>query len=83
MTRTENDAGLAVEVQRLSTLTSERDFYLPWTEFAELLAHVMRRDGRCRLSLNRRQAGSMGLMHRFEWRGMRFTTVSAEPKAVV
>ena len=67
------------DAERRSRLLGTREFYVSGEEMLRLLRSVFGLVPGAVLSLNRPQAGGGKLVHRVEWRGLVFTSVSRKP----
>jgi hypothetical protein len=67
------------DAERRNRLLGTREFYLSGTEMLCLLRSTFGLAPGAVFSLNRPQAGGGALVHRVEWRGLVFTSVSRRP----
>ena len=74
---------LLAEAAGRQRVLGTKEFYLAPEEMVALLQHVLRRTTLPCLSLNRPQAGGTRLVHRLDWEGLRFVSVSVRPLLVV
>lgn len=59
-----------------------REFFLPPEDLLRLIRHMLGHASRPVLSLNRPQTGGSRLVHRIDWLGLSFRSISLRPITV-
>ncbi len=66
-----------------SQVTGASDFFVPAAKMAVLVRYILGRTAHPAVSLNRPQVGRRRYVHRVEWCGVTFRSVSTRPLAVL
>ena len=74
--------GILDNVYQRQQVLGTREFFLSPEDMVRLLRHVLGQASRPILSLNRPQTGGPRLVHRVEWRGFSFRSISLRPITV-
>lgn len=71
------------EAVRHHELLGTREFFVSGEEITALLRNVLASTARPKVAINRPQVERKRLVHTVEWRGLKFTSVTLRPIALV